>query len=163
MQSSNLDSLSPEFLIETRVMRLAHLAQVLPGLLSVQWPGVDVDRHCVRTFRQHGYPHRLLDAVAYVKRSLRGVLQALVKVDGGIEGGAVLPQPHHLVVLLLGLRGAFTRVVRTVPAIVAAVGEQVEAPATARTLTNAKADGLLHEKPSGLLELALCQFGNFPR
>ena len=142
--------------------KLAHLAQVLSGLLSVQWPGVDVDWNCVWTFGQHGHPHRLLHTVSHVEHSLRGVLQAQVKVDGGKEGGAVLPQPHHLVVLLLGLRGAFTRVVRLVPPIVAAVGEQVEAPAAARTLTNAKADGLLHEKPSGLLELALCQFENLP-
>ncbi|KAG7219650.1 hypothetical protein INR49_018926 [Caranx melampygus] len=133
----------------------------LLGLIPVQRPGVDVDRHRVRTFWQRCHPQRLLDTVADKQCSAGGVPQALVEVDGGEEGGAALPQPQHLVVLLLGLGGALPRVVGFVPAVVEAVGEQVEAPAPARTLADAEVDGPLHEAAAGMLELALSHFGNF--
>lgn len=141
-------------------LTLAHLGLELLGLVPVQWPGVDIDRHRVWTFRQHGDPQGLLDTVADVELGQGGVPQALMQVDGGEEGSAALPQPQHLVVLRLGLQGALPRVAGLIPAVVAAVGEQVEAPTTARTLADAEADGLLHEASTSLLELVLCQVAN---
>lgn len=86
-----------------------------------------------------------------------------MEVDGGEKGSAALPQPHHLVILLLGLCGALSCVLRFIPAVVEAIGEQVEAPAAAWTLANAEAEGPVHEAAAGLLELILSQFRNVLR